>query len=289
MSTVAATQAQPSVPGQVRRRAQSLGWTLLALVIVGFMLFPFYWMANISFMHQTDILQYPPPFVPPHPTLDGYRRALETAGEYMRASLIYGLGTIVVTLLVATPAAYALARVRARIGSLLLFALILAQMAPGIVVAFSLYAAYSRLGLLNSALGVILADSTVAVPFAIIVMRAFMVGIPRELAEAAVVDGAGHWRIFTSIILPLSQTALITAGLFAFLFGWGDFLFALILNNNPHLTPITVGIYRFIGAFSVEWPAVMATALIATIPAALLLAVAQRYVAAGITTGALKE
>jgi multiple sugar transport system permease protein len=80
-----------------------------------------------------------------------------------------------------------------------------------------------------------------------------------------------------------------SASLFSFLFGWGDFLFALILNNDPHHTPITVGIYRFIGSFSVEWPAVMATAVIASIPATFLLAIAQRYIAAGITAGALKE
>jgi multiple sugar transport system permease protein len=285
MSATVATRTRR----EARRRARDWGGTLLGLVITGLMLFPFYWIVNISFMHQTDILQYPPPFVPPQPTLDGYRRALELAGEYIRSSLIYGLGTIVVTMLVATPAAYALARVRARIGSLLLFALILAQMAPGIVVATSLYAGFSRLGLISSYLAVILADSTIAVPFGIIVMRSFMVGIPRELAEAAVVDGAGHWHIFRMIILPLSRTALITASLFSFLFGWGDFLFALILNNDPHHTPITVGIYRFIGSFSVEWPSVMALAVIATIPAALLLVVAQRYVATGITAGALKE
>jgi multiple sugar transport system permease protein len=162
-------------------------------------------------------------------------------------------------------------------------------MAPGIVVASSLYAVFSRLGLLSSYLAVILADSTIAVPFAIIVMRAFMIGIPRELVEAAVVDGAGHWRVFWSIVVPLSRTALITASLFSFLFGWGDFLFAIILNSDPHHMPITVGIYRFIGSFSVEWPAVMATAVIAAIPATILIAVAQRYVAAGITLGALKE
>ena len=285
MSTTVITGAR----GGVRRRAKDLPWILLALVITGLMLFPFYWIVNISFMHETDILQYPPPFLPPQPTLDGYREALATVGENVQSSLIYGLGTVVVMLLVATPAAYALSRVRARIGSLLLFALILAQMAPGIVVANSFYAAFSRLGLLNSYLAVILADSTIAVPFAIIVMRAFMEGIPQELAEAAIVDGAGHWRIFWSIILPLSRTALITASLFSFLFGWGDFLFALVLNSDPHHTPITVGIYRFIGGFSVEWPAVMAMAVIAAIPATFLLAIAQRYVAAGITAGALKE
>jgi multiple sugar transport system permease protein len=289
VSAMTATRRPARCQGGRLRLLKRLGWTVVGLVITGFMLFPFYWIVNISFMHQTDILRYPPPFIPPQPTLDAYHKALSTVGEYLRSSLIYGLGTIAVMLVVATPAAYALARVRARIGSVILFALILAQMAPGIVVATSLYAIFSRLGLLNSYLAVILADSTIAVPFAIIVMRAFMVGIPQELAEAAVVDGAGHWRIFWSIILPLSRTALITASLFSFLFGWGDFLFALILNSDPHHTPITVGIYTYIGHFSVEWPPVMALSVIAAIPAALLIVIAQRYVAVGITAGALKE
>ena len=289
MSEIVASHATHTHTQRHARRTKSLGWTLLGIVITGLMLFPFYMILNYSLMHQTDILRYPPPIFPPQLTLDGYTRAMTTAGEYIRSSLIYGFGTVLITMLIATPAAYSLARVRYRIGLFLLFALILAQMAPGIVVANSLYALFSHLHLISKYIAVILADSTIAVPFAIIIMRAFMIGIPPELAEAAVVDGAGHGRIFWSIVLPISRTAIITAGLFSFLFGWGDFLFALILNNDPHHTPITVGIYRFIGAYSVEWPAVMATALIAAIPAILLLAVAQRYVAAGITAGAVKE
>jgi len=270
-------------------RIKSAGWTLAGILITGFMLFPLYWIVNLSFMHQTDLLQNPPPFIPPNPSLDAYQAAISTAGGYIRSSFIYAIGTVVVTMIVATPAAYALSTIRARIGSLLLFALILAQMAPGFVVANSLYSAFNTLGLLNSYLAVILADSTIAVPFAIIIMRAFMLGIPHELGEAARVDGAGQLRIFWSVYLPLSRTALITASLFSFLFGWGDFLFALILNSNPDHTPITVGIYRFIGAYSIEWPSVMATAVIAIIPATILLALAQRYIAAGITAGAVKE
>jgi multiple sugar transport system permease protein len=275
--------------GSSRSRLKTVGWTAAGILITGFMLFPLYWIVNLSFMHQTDMLQTPPPFIQPHPTLDAYREALSTVGGYIRSSFIYSLGTVLVTMLVATPAAYALATFRARIGSLLLFALILAQMAPGFVVANSLYSAFDHLGWLSSYQAVILADSTIAVPFAIIIMRAFMIGIPRELSDAAKVDGAGQFRIFRSIYLPLSRTALITASLFSFLFGWGDFMFALILNSDPDHTPITVGIYRFIGSYSVDWPAVMATSVIAVIPAALLLAIAQRYVAAGVTAGALKE
>jgi multiple sugar transport system permease protein len=261
----------------------------LGIGIAGLMLFPFYMILNYSLMHQTDILNYPPPIFPIELSLEGYRRAGETTGEYLRSSLIYGFGTVFVTMLIATPAAYGLVRLRSQVGSLVLYSLILAQMAPSIIIANTLYGLFTRLGLYSSYIAVILADATIAVPFAIIIMRAFMLGIPPELAEAATVDGAGQFRIFWSITVPLSRTAIITASLFSFLFGWGDFLFALILNSDPHHTPITVGLYRFVGAYSVEWPAVMATALIAALPAIFLLASAQRYIAAGITAGAVKE
>ena len=263
--------------------------TLLGLLITAFFLFPFYLILESSLMEQTDVLRYPPPFVPPQVTLEGYASALTTTGQFISTSLIYGFGTILVTMIIATPAAYALARIRSRIGLFLLIALILAQMAPGFVVANSLYAMFSRLKLINTYIAVILADSTAAVPFAIIIMRAFMLSIPSELSEAALVDGAGHWTIFWSIVIPISRTAIITAALFSFLAGWGDFLFALTLTNGAELTPITVGIYRYIGTYSVNWPAIMATATIATIPAIVLLTFAQRYIAAGLTAGAIKE
>src|SRR5690606_12690882 len=127
------------------------------------------------------------------------------------------------------------------------------------------------------------------IPFAILVLRAFMVSIPRELTEAARVDGAGHWRTFVSVILPISRNATVTAGLFAFLFAWADFLFAVTLTTGRSFEPITVGIYRFIGNQSADWNAVLATAVLASIPAAILLVIAQRYVVAGVTGGAIKE
>jgi multiple sugar transport system permease protein len=285
MSTLAVTDPQ----GRSTKRLKVLIRTLLGLLITALYLFPFYLILESSLMAQTDVLRYPPPFVPPQVTLEGYTSALETSGQFIRTSLIYGLGAVLVTMIVATPAAYALARFRSRIGLFMLAALILAQMAPGFVVANSLYAMFSRLKLIDTYIAVILADSTAAVPFAIIIMRAFMLSIPNELPEAALVDGAGHWKIFWSIVVPISRTAIITAALFSFLAGWGDFLFALTLTYSADLTPITVGIYRYIGTYSVNWPAIMATAMIATVPAIILLAFAQRYIAAGITAGAIKE
>jgi multiple sugar transport system permease protein len=285
MSVVAVTHPQRANTTQLKQVIV----TLLGLLFTALFLFPFYLILESSLMAQTDVLRYPPPLIPPQFTLEGYTTAIATSGQFIRTSLIYGLGTVAVTMIIATPAAYALARIRTRIGLFLLIALILAQMAPGFVVANSLYAMFSRLKLINSYVAVILADSTGAVPFAIIIMRAFMLSIPTELSEAALVDGAGHWRIFRSIVVPISRTAIITAALFSFLAGWGDFLFALTLTNSAELTPITVGIYRYIGTYSANWPAIMASAMIAAVPAVVLLTFAQRYIAAGITAGAIKE
>lgn len=274
-------------PRPIHRR---IPWSsIIGVAIVAVLLFPLYWIVNVSLMSQTDILRYPPPFLPPTVTFDGYRAAFERAGGYVTSSLIYALGTVVVTLILATPAAWALARLRTRMALVFLFALLLAQMIPGIIEANSLYALFVRADWISTYQAVILADATIAVPFAIIVLRAFMLGIPKELIEAAVVDGAGHWRIFRSIVVPLSRSALVAAGLFSFLFGWGDFLFALTLNTDDDKVPITVGIFRFVGQYSVDWPSIMATAVIAAIPATVLLVVAQRYVAAGVTEGAVKE
>jgi multiple sugar transport system permease protein len=270
-----------------RRFPTKLLWTAVGILLTVVMLYPFYMILNYSLMNQIEILTYPPPLIPPHLTFAGYTAASAVVGDYLRNSLIYGFGTVLVAMTIATPAAYALGLIRSRFSMVLLLVLLLAQMAPGIVVANSLYALFSKLQLLNTYWAVILADCTAAVPFAIIVMRAFMLGIPRELSEAAVVDGAGHWTIFSAIILPISRTAIITAALFCFLAGWGDFMFALILN--PKQTPITVGIYYFIGSYSTNWPSVMAVAMIAALPAIILLASAQRYIAAGITAGAVKE
>jgi len=169
-----------------------------------------------------------------------------------------------------------------------LFGILISQMIPGIVVANALYSVYTNFGLLNTIPGLILADSCLGIPFAILIMRAFMTTLPPALMEAAQVDGAGPIRVFWSIVLPLSRNALITAALFTFLFTWGDFLFALTLTSTDDVRPITLGLYTYVGAHVTDWSSVMATAVMASLPAVLLLVIAQKYVAAGTTSGAVK-
>ena len=267
------------------------GWvkTVAGVLIVLVLLFPLYWMVNASLQPSGALLRPTPEFLPLPATLDGYREALATQGGHLLSSLLVAGGAVLVSLLIATPAAYSLAQLPWRGGPVFVFVLLIVQMIPGIVMANSLYALFGGVGLIDNYLGLVLADSTATVPFAILVLRAFMVAIPRELSEAARMDGAGYWRTFTSIIVPVSRNAVITAGLFSFLFAWADFLFAVTLTTGQGIEPVTVGIYRFVGNQTADWNGVMATAVLASVPAAILLVVAQRYVVAGMTGGAVKE
>ncbi len=274
-----------------RRSSRWRTWsrTCLGLMITAVLLFPVYWMINVSLTPEQDMRKSPPDMFPLHATFDGYRAVLQQQLPYLGTSLMISVGTVVLTVVLAAPAAYALAKLRPRGGGLLSFVLLVAQMVPGIIMAMGFYVIYLNLGVLNSWPGLILADSTIAVPFAVLVFTAFMSGIPDELLQAARTDGAGPFRTFWSIVLPVSGNAVVTVSLFAFLWAWSDFIFASTLDGGGQLRPITLGIYRYIGNNNQEWNAIMATAVVASIPAAMLLVVAQRYVAAGVTAGAVKD
>jgi multiple sugar transport system permease protein len=265
---------------------RSWGNTLVGVLILAVMLFPVYWMVNVSLQPSGSAVGTP--WFPVHLSFDGYATAVREQGGHLATSLVVALGSVLFSLLIATPAAYALAHFRVRGAGVVLFAILISQMIPGIVVANALYSAYNDLGLLNSVLGLILADSTHGIPFAILIMRAFLGSIPAEVIEAARVDGAGQIRAFVSIVLPMSRNALITAALFTFLFTWSDFLFALTLTTTEDVRPVTLGLYQYIGTFVNDWSAVMATAVLASLPAVVLLVVAQRFVAAGVNSGAVK-
>ena len=263
--------------------------TVIGVVICAILLFPLYWMLVVSVTPRNELRVTPPALFPLSPTFDGYARAVGDQLPFLGTSLLIALGSVVLTVVVAAPAAYALAKLAPRGGEGITFGLLVAQMVPGIVMATGFYAIYAQAGLLNTLPGLILADSTLAVPFAVLVMRAFIQGIPDELIQAATVDGAGSVRTFLAIVLPLSRNAVVTVSLFAFLFAWSDFLFAVILTSSGGPQPFTLGIYQYISNYSKDWNAIMATAVIASIPATILLIVAQRYVAAGITAGAVKD
>lgn len=271
-----------------RHRGTPRSWamTALGILFLAVMVFPVYWMINSSLQANSGAATTT--WLPLEPTFSGYVTALQDQGRNFVTSLIVALGTVILTLVIATPAAYALVRFRMRGSTVFVVVLLITQMIPGIVIANALFTLFNDLGLLNTHLGLILADTAGAIPFAILVMRAFMTSLPPSLVEAAFVDGAGDVRAFLSIVVPISRNAIVTVALFTFLGAWGDFLFALTLTSTPDVRPITLGIFTYLGTTVQQWGPVMATAVLASVPAGVLLIFAQRYIAAGALGGAVK-
>lgn len=270
----------------VKTKAKQRTQVVLGIVAVAVLLFPVYWILNISLQSKRGVIGstlYPRNF-----SLEGYQAAFGDQLGNLTNSLVVAVGVVAVSLLIAAPASFVLANMRSRWVNIILFAVLISQMIPSISIANSLFVLYNQVGLVDSYIGLILADATHSIPFSILILRSFMVTIPRSIVEAAEVDGAGVFRVFARIVLPISKNALVTASVFSFLFAWSDFIFGLTLTTSEKVKPVTLGIYQYLGAETIEWPSVMATSAMSSIPAILLLLVAQRYVSAGVTGGAVK-
>jgi multiple sugar transport system permease protein len=272
------------------KRSRALSWlcTLAAAAALVLVLFPVYAIIVGSFESTNTLFSGTFYWLPHAATLGNYSTVIHAQSANVVTSLVVGLGTALLALVVAVPAAYALSKYRLRVTVILVSSLLVAQIVPSIVLATSLFIVFHWINLLNSYPGLIIADGTYAVPFAILVLRAFLFSLPNELLYAARVDGATEWQVFRMIVIPLARSAVITVAVFAFLAGWGDFIFALTILNGSGIEPITLGIYTYLGNYSTDWGAVMAAGVFAMVPAGILLVVAQRYIASGLTAGSVK-
>jgi multiple sugar transport system permease protein len=259
-----------------------------ALVALVILLFPLYAVIIGSLENNSQLLGTHYNFLPPTPSFANYKTVFHSQGGHILSTLIIGVFTALLTLAISVPAAHALARYRFRVTVYVVGAMLIAQILPAIVIANSLFLIYHKLGLLNSYPGLVIADASYGVPFSILVLRAFMLGLPNDVLQAARVDGATEWRTFVRIVLPMSRSAIITVAVFAFLNGWGDFIFALTLLSGSSFEPLTLSIYSYIGEFSQSIGSAMALCVVGIVPAAVLLIAAQRYIASGLTVGSVK-
>jgi multiple sugar transport system permease protein len=265
-----------------RKRLISLAAAAAAFIALVILLFPLYAVVVASFENNSQLLGTHYNFLPPTPSFANYRAVISAQGGHIVSTLIVGVGTAILTLAISLPAAHALARYRFRVTAIIVGGLLIAQILP------SMFILYHKLHLLDTYLGLILTDASYAVPFSILVLRAFMLGLPEDVLQAARVDGASEWTTFTRVVLPMSRSAVITVAVFAFLNGWGDFIFALTLLSGYTFEPITLSIYSYIGEFSSNLGEAMALCVFGLLPAAMLLIAAQRYIAAGLTVGSVK-
>ncbi|WP_046175655.1 carbohydrate ABC transporter permease [Domibacillus indicus] len=264
---------------------------LTAVIITGIFLFPVYWMVVTSVKPIQDVFATPPMIIPETIQFDAYVKNLiedRSLLPYIKNSFVTAFGTAFLTLILALPCAYALARFKLRWANILLLILLITQMIPGIMMAMPLYILFSKFELLNSYLALIVGNTTTALPFAIVIMRPFFLSIPKGLEEAAVMDGCNSFTAFTRIILPLTKPIVLTVSTFSFLFAWGDLIFALTLATDEKIRPLTMGLTKFIGQYGTQWDNLMAVSTIAAAPIILAFLFLQKYIVSGITAGAEK-
>ncbi|MEU0884404.1 carbohydrate ABC transporter permease [Lentzea sp. NPDC005914] len=208
--------------------------------------------------------------------------------RYVLNSVVVASGTCLLTLVLAVPAAYALARLPLRGKPVLLLLMLSSLMFPAIMLATPLFVVFSRLGLTDTYAGLILADTTLALPYAIVLLRPAFAAVPREFGEAAVIDGCGAFGVFWRVILPLVLPGVATVAVLAFLWGWGDLVFALTLATDDEMRPVTTGLWGFFGATTSDWGGAMAFATVAMVPPLVVFLVSQRLVVAGVAAGGTK-
>jgi multiple sugar transport system permease protein len=274
-----------------RRRTRESGPITLIVRIVFLLIYgvPVAWIIITSLKAQGDVENSSTLFIF-KPTLDAYTAALSDGGLVTAAiqSLIIAVGTTILTLLIAIPAAYGLARVGGRVTTICLGLLIVLQMMPQTATVIPLFQIFGDWGLLDNRLAVILADSALLVPFATLLLRPFFRAVPPALEESASIDGANSFRTFRSIVLPIARNGVATTGTLVFLLSWGEFLYAINFFLSPGTYPLSALLAQQVSAFGINWPGLMALAVITSIPILVLFVFTYRLLREGLTLGAVK-
>jgi multiple sugar transport system permease protein len=261
----------------------------IALILLGLsMLMPFIWMLSTSLMTELEVYNFPPKFIPDTWRWENFIEAmtLQPFGRYFLNSAIISAVAVTGQLLFCSMAAYAFARVKF-IGSDKIFAVYIStMMIPMIVWIIPAFLLVNTFGLMNSYLGLV--GPWVSNVWGIFLLRQFFLTIPKDLEDAARIDGASELRIFWTIILPLSKPALATLAIFSFMNAWKDFLWPLIVTNQTNMRTVEVGIANFSNVYSTDWPHQMAAAVIVLLPIIIFFVIAQKHFVRGITFSGMK-
>lgn len=270
------------------------GGTVLATVALGllavYVLFPFAWMLLTALKTEQEALRIPSTWWPERPTLEAFvvMWTRKNYGLYFLNSTVISLSTAVLSSAVGSLAAYGFSRFPLRAGSFLMGFILTTQMLPGVLLVGPYFRVLSSLGLYDTRTGLVIAFLTICLPFATWMMKGFIDSVPRELDEAARVDGCGRLGIFLRVVLPLSLPGLVATTLFAFLLAWGDLLWVSTLTHSEAMVTVTLAIARTVQEFYVNWPELMAGALIGGLPSIVLYLALQRWFVQGLTAGAVK-
>jgi N,N'-diacetylchitobiose transport system permease protein len=274
-----------------RRRVSRVLINAAGVVVFLITTFPVYWMVLTSFRRGVDIQRPEPQLLPSRSTLDNYRKVFSRDFFWtaLRNSLMVTLLTVLLALAIAFLAAVAVSRFRFRGRKAFIVMVLLVQMVPAEALIISLFKVLDGWRLINTILGLTATYLVFVLPFTIWMLRGFVANVPRDLEEAAMVDGASRLKAFWLITFPLVAPGLVATGVFAFIQAWNEFIFALVIMNRPENQTLPVWLQAFNeGAKGTDWGGVMAGSTLMAIPVIIFFLLVQRRVASGLTAGAVK-
>jgi len=259
------------------------------LLIGGFSLLPFLWFLTTSWKSATEISAIPPVLWPSF-HWEHYHAALAHHGllRYLANSAIVAGVTTIISIVIASLTAYALARFKLRWARYYLLLLLMLSMFPQIAIAGPVWRLLSTLGWLNSYYGIIAAYISLSLPFAIWVLTTFFIELPYDIEEAALIDGCNRWQVLLWVVIPVAAPGVFTASILVFIHAWNEFFFALIILTSPAVQTLPVGIALFPGEYTMPWGEIAAASTIATLPLIALTLIFQRRIVQGLSSGAVK-
>jgi multiple sugar transport system permease protein len=287
------------MPSTARPRPLRIVLLGLAYAAVGFfVLFPIFWIFLMSLKTFGDIIAYPPRFVFT-PTLANYAEVLlgtpeeRAAGQvpdfvrYLGNSIVISGGAVLLSTLVGVPAAFALARSRFRGAGNIRFTFLSFRFAPELSIILPLYVIYTQIGLYDTYPGMILVHQLITLPLIILIASGFFRDIPREIEEAAALDGASIWSMLTQVVVPIAMPGIASAMIIAFIFSWNNLVFGLVLAGGA-TRPVTMGILQAMTFDQIRWGLMAASAMVAAVPGMLVAMWFQKHITRGLTMGAVK-
>jgi multiple sugar transport system permease protein len=287
MSTVAAASHSALVRrGRLRRILRKVGFWFSVVVIVSPAILVFLWMLSLSLKNELDNSAYPPVFVPSPPTLSNFVQVFKdnSMGLYFWNSIVVsGLGTLI-ALLVGVPAGYGIARAQAHKLTVLI---LIARMTPALSYLIPLFTVFQFLGLNNTLTALVITHLVITVPIVVYIMAGYFETLPKELEEAALIDGGSVWTTFRYVALPLARPGIVVGTILSFIFSWNNFVFGAVLAGRATRT-LPAAVYNVLTFEQLAWGPLAAAAIVVTLPVLLLTIIIQKEIVVGLTAGGVK-
>lgn len=271
---------------------KNIALSVVAILLLCVLLFPVFWIVVTSLKTEQEIFQIPPTIIPEKLNLKTYAAQVENGDFNMFRSFgnsfLISIGATLISVILSVPASYGIAKYKFKGRKIMLLGFLVTQMLPVAVFLTPMFILFKGMHIYNTPAAAVIADATIGIPFSILILKNYFASIPRELEEAAYIDGCNHFTAFIRVLIPIAKPGVMVCAIFSFLYAWGDLAYGMTFIIDQQKRPITAGIFNFMGQYGTKWSYLTAFAVVTIIPVALIFIFMQKYIISGMTSGAVK-